>query len=236
MDPDYVIDVTPGASRHRFSRRELGDIAISVVVLSVAFLILYRNNNDLLWYLGYELGDTLRWVALFGICLVLVLCSFLLHEFGHKFVAQRYGMWSEFRMYPAGLLITLVTSIIGFLFAAPGAVYIRGYADKEANGKISIAGPAVNIVLGAIGVIGLAAIGGGLYNVDDIRVPLYLVLMMLTSLNAFLAVFNLLPIGPLDGWKIFAWNKVVWVVAFVIAILELVYIYVFMPGIAVDIT
>lgn len=232
MDPDYVIDVTPGASRHRFSHRELGDIAISVVVLSVAFMILYRSGT-VSWYLGYELGDILKWVALFGLCLVLVLCSFLLHEFGHKFMAQRYGMWSEFRMYPAGLLITLVTSIIGFLFAAPGAVYIRGYADKEANGKISIAGPAVNIVLAAIGVIGLAAIGGGDLFVDDIRVPLFLVLMMLTSLNAFLAVFNLLPIGPLDGGKILAWNKVVWVVAFAIAVLELVYVYVFLPDITI---
>lgn len=224
MDDPYEIHVNPGYGKKRFSRQELLDILVSIIVLSVAFMVLYRNNT-IMNCLEYHLGETGRWAGLFGICLVLVVFSFLLHEFGHKFVAQRYGMWSEFRMYPMGLVLTLVTSMLGFLFAAPGAVYIRGYADVEKNGRISMAGPIVNIILAAIGIVIVAALGNGPFWLNDPNFLLVLVFVMFASLNSFLAIFNLLPIGPLDGGKILAWNKVVWAVMFVVAIAEVVYMY-----------
>lgn len=232
MDGNYEIHVNPGYGKRRFSRRELTDIGISMVVLAVAFMILYRNNT-ISWYLGYYLGDAGKWAALLAVCLVIVVFSFLLHEFGHKFVAQRFGLWSEFRMYPMGLLLTLVTSLLGFLFAAPGAVYIDGPMDRTRNGKISIAGPAINIVIAGVCTVIIAVLGSGMGSmvmVDDARLPVYLVCSMLGSLNAFLAVFNLLPVPPLDGSKIFAWNKALWIVAFVIAVAELAFIYLGAPG------
>lgn len=224
MDGSYEIHVNPGYGKKRFSRRELSDIGISMVVLAVAFMILDRNQT-IMTVLDYHFGSTGRWVVLFGICLVLVVFSFLLHEFGHKFVAQKYGMWSEYRMFPMGLVLTLVTSLIGFLFAAPGAVYIEGYADREKNGRISFAGPIVNIVLAAIGLVSIMVMNDSPYYLNDTSFLMILVLMMLVSLNSFLAVFNLLPIGPLDGGKIFAWNKVVWVVMFVVSIAMLACVY-----------
>ena len=134
-------------------------------------------------------------------------------------------MWSEFRMYPFGLVLTLVTSICGFLFAAPGAVYIRGYADLEKNGRISMAGPIVNIVLAAISIAVVMLINDSPYWLNDPQLLVILVFTMLASLNSFLAIFNLLPIGPLDGGKILAWNKVVWGLMFVIAIIEIACVY-----------
>ena len=38
-------------------------------------------------------------------------------------------------------------------------------------------------------------------------------------------VFNLIPLGPLDGGKILAWNKVVWIAMFAIAIIEVACVY-----------
>lgn len=219
QDERYEIHVNPGYGRSRFSRRELGDIAISMIVLAVAFTILYRDSS-FMDYLDLMYGDTARWGILLAVCLVFVVFSFLLHEFGHKFVAQRYGMWSEYRMYPMGLVLTLVTSIIGFLFAAPGAVYIDGPMDRQRNGKISMAGPAVNIVLAAVGIIGCLA-----FN----HTAMVFVMLMLASLNAFLAVFNLLPVPPLDGSKVFTWNKVIWIAAIAVAALELACLYLWMP-------
>ena len=225
QDPyDYKIQVNPGYGKKRFSRQELLDILVSIIVLSVAFMVLYRNGT-IMSILEYHLGESGRWAGLFGICLVLVFFSFLLHEFGHKFVAQKYGMWSEFRMYPFGLVLTLVTSICGFLFAAPGAVYIRGYADLEKNGRISMAGPIVNIVLAAISIAVVMLINDSPYWLNDPQLLVILVFTMLASLNSFLAIFNLLPIGPLDGGKILAWNKVVWGLMFVIAIVEIACVY-----------
>ena len=187
QDPyDYEIHVNPGYGKKRFSGEELRDIFVSIVVLSIAFLILYRNNT-IMACLEYHLGETGRWAGLFAICFMLVVFSFLLHEFGHKFVAQKYGMWSEFRLYPIGLILTLVTS--------------------------------------AIGIAAVMTMNNSPYFLDDPMFLAIMVFLMLASLNSFLAVFNLIPMGPLDGGKILAWNKVVWIAMFAIAIIEVACVY-----------
>lgn len=222
MQEEYTINVTPGYRQSRFSKRELGDIAIAVIVLSLALTILYKRGA-IITYLGDEFGSAAKWIVLFGICLLLVVFSFLLHEFGHKFTAQNFGMRSEFRIFPTGLFITLLTSVLGFLFAAPGAVYIEGNPTRKENGIISIAGPAVNILLALVGIAGCLAFNGG----GVVVIFFYL----LAYLNAFLAVFNLLPIPPLDGSKIWGWSMPVYIVAIAMAALELAYLYLWMPGI-----
>lgn len=222
MQEEYTINVTLGYRQSRFSKRELGDIAIAVIVLSLALTILYKRGA-IITYLGDEFGSAAKWIVLFGICLLLVVFSFLLHEFGHKFTAQNFGMRSEFRIFPTGLFITLLTSVLGFLFAAPGAVYIEGNPTRKENGIISIAGPAVNILLTLVGIAGCLAFNGG----GVVVIFFYL----LAYLNAFLAVFNLLPIPPLDGSKIWGWSMPVYIVAIAMAALELAYLYLWMPGI-----
>ena len=222
MQEEYTINVTPGYRQSRFSKRELGDIAIAVIVLSLALTILYKRGA-IITYLGDEFGSAAKWIVLFGICLLLVVFSFLLHEFGHKFTAQNFGMRSEFRIFPTGLFITLLTSVLGFLFAAPGAVYIEGNPTRKENGIISIAGPAVNILLALVGIAGCLAFNGG----GVVVIFFYL----LAYLNAFLALFNLLPIPPLDGSKIWGWSMPVYVVAIAMAALEMAYLYLWMPDI-----
>ena len=209
QDPyDYEIHVNPGYGKKRFSSEEIRDIFVAIVVLSIAFLILYRNQT-IMACLEYHLGETGRWAGLFAICFFLVVFSFLLHEFGHKFTAQKYGMWSEFRLYPVGLILTLVTSMMGI----------------EKNGKISMAGPIVNIILAAIGIAAVMTMNNSPYWLDDPAFLAILVFMMLASLNSFLAVFNLIPLGPLDGGKILTWNKVVWIGMFAIAVIEVICAY-----------
>ncbi len=52
---------------------------------------------------------------------------------------------------------------------------------------------------------------------------------MLAQLNAFLAVFNLLPIPPLDGSKIMPWNLTLWISVFAVAVVEIVYVMFGLP-------
>lgn len=221
MDGDYI-DITPGRRRSRFSRRELGDIAVSMIVLSLAFMILYRGGGvgSFSWYLETTYGSTERWIILFLTCLGLVFLSFLLHELGHKFTAQNLGMRSEYRMFPMGLVITLVSSAFGFLFAAPGAVIIAGNPDRKENASISMAGPAVNIVLALIGIFGCYAFNHSAW---------VFVFLLLANLNAFLALFNLLPLPPLDGSKIWPWSIPLYIAVFAAAALEVAYIHLWMP-------
>jgi Zn-dependent protease len=185
-----------------FSKIEIRDIAISVAVLTAAFTIIFCD-----WKLfsGDFTTNLLCWIAT---AFLLVILSFILHEMGHKFTAQKFGAWSEYRMYPLGLALCLIMSVVGFLFAAPGAVYIRGYITDEMNGKISAAGPAVNIVIGTISFIMYLVVPNGL------SVAIF---FLLAYINSFLAVFNLLPIPPLDGSKIYKWNLPLYIVMLAIA-------------------
>ena len=186
-----------------FSRIEIRDITISVLVLTAAFTIIFSD-----WKLFSDdtVLNTVYWIVA---SLLMVILSFILHEFGHKFTAQKLGAWSEYRMYPVGLVICLIGSLFGFLFAAPGAVYIRGYITDEMNGRISVMGPAVNILISVTSLLLCVALG------DSLASDLF---FLLGYMNAFLAAFNLLPIPPLDGSKILKWNPAVYIVTVIAAV------------------
>ncbi|MDR2698355.1 MAG: site-2 protease family protein [Candidatus Methanoplasma sp.] len=197
----------------RFSKTEVLHIAVAIGVLSVAFSLIMRNST-------LDPDDpTMNIILIAGTSFILVVCSFLFHEFGHKFVAQRYNAWSEFRAYPQGLMMAIVFSIMGFLFAAPGAVYIRGMISKEMNGKISLAGPAVNFVISAIAIAVFFSIEPGTL--------VYVVVGMLAYLNAFLGLFNMIPVLPFDGSKIVAWSIPVYAMAAIVGAVELAIVFLY---------
>lgn len=187
--------------RIHFSKVEITQILISVAALTAAFTIVL---------MGGVFGDigkytTLDWIFALGVSAVVSVTGFLLHELAHKFVAQHYGAWAEFRMYPTGLLFAVVFAFLGFLFAAPGAVYIQGRINRKQNGLISIAGPVTNIAFGTI-FIGLWLI------FPDMGIWSF-AFNLIGVLSLFLAGFNLIPLGPLDGKKVLYWNPVAWFVA-----------------------
>jgi len=108
-------------------------------------------------------------------------------------------------------------SFFGFIFAAPGAVMIQGYLTREKNGKISLAGPAINILLSLI-FLGLFFLTIT-YNITGILSNLS---MYGALINSWLAVFNLIPVWNLDGKKVLDWNKKIYFVSMAIAITMLV--------------
>ena len=130
--------------KSNFSKKEVKDIAISVVTLSVAlFLIIYRTTFKVN---GVPLK--LPILSALGIGFLMTITAFLIHEMSHKFTAIHFGAWSEFRMWPLGLVLTIVTGLIGFLFALPGAVYFASYRNPIREGKIAMAGPVATLMIG----------------------------------------------------------------------------------------
>ena len=205
-DPwDDLPRINPGFGMPRYSKAEINDLLIATLGLSVAFSILFYNE-------GFFSSDfALNLAAWFVLAFALVSTSFIFHELAHKVVAQRYGAWAEFRVNPMGLLMAMVIALFGFLFAAPGAVYIRGMIDRRMNGRISAAGPLVNLIIGSTA-LAAALLTSGMAAA---------ILMLFATLNAFLALFNLLPIPPLDGSKIYPWNMPVYIIMMASAVLLL---------------
>ncbi len=121
----------------------------------------------------------------------------IVHELAHKWFAERAGARAEFIANDPALLTGLVLSLFGFLFAAPGAVRIHHLSDHEKRGHIALAGPLSNLVL--------ALVFFALWMSNPFPV-LSGLLGFGASINALLAVFNLLPLGPFDGAKVIAWS------------------------------
>lgn len=135
--------------------------------------------------------------------LAIFVSAFLVHELAHKFLAQYYGGWAEFRAYMWGLIITAISALpmMPFKFIAPGAVQI-GISDRRRFGRVALIGPLSNLVMG----FSFLALSLSLNQYS----PYFAVG---ASFNGWIALFNLMPFGILDGQKIFDWNKVVWGIA-----------------------
>ncbi|MGD1059860.1 MAG: site-2 protease family protein [Methanomassiliicoccales archaeon] len=198
--------VPAGFGKIHFGRQEIMHIGIAVLVLTIAFTLV--------------IGASPLWFA-FVISLVAVSTGFLLHELMHKFVAQRYGAWAEFRVFPLGLVMAIMFSFFGFVFAAPGSVYIQGRLTPKQNGLVSIAGPGTNLVIG-----GVTLFASYLFPSNSLEAG---VLGIVAGVNIFLALFNMLPIPPLDGSKVFYWNKIVYVGALAASIVLLAIAWGFIP-------
>jgi Zn-dependent protease len=146
------------------------------------------------------------WWLPVGMILIFLL-SFMAHELAHKFVAQRFGAWSEFRMIPTGYILSAMAILFSVPIFGTGIVYSSGMENKEQVGKTNLAGPLSNLILAAILMITalvMRAFG-----------PLGLTGLLFRfgiQLNAFLGLFNMIPFQPFDGGSIREWSNSTWIV------------------------
>jgi Zn-dependent protease len=184
--------------------KELKDLVISALVLALAFGIALSG--------GYSAFSEPRLLILiFLMSIIAVSLGFVLHELGHRFVARKLGCYAEYTMWPTGLILAVIVSFFGFVFAAPGAVVIyprsdaggRAILTKRNAGLISITGPVMNLSLALVFILLNMAYPNITY--------LTLLFSLGARINTWLAVFNLIPFGPLDGAKIFRWHKGAWI-------------------------
>ncbi|MFQ6051108.1 MAG: site-2 protease family protein [Candidatus Hydrothermarchaeota archaeon] len=196
----------------RSSWTEIKHITISIVVLAFAFTLIFVQR----WSIS-------NIIQKFPLMLFLVVLSFLFHELAHKFTAQRFGCWAEFRKWDLGLLLALVLVIVtggNLLFAAPGAVVIYSeWLSIRENGLISLSGPLTNIILMVLFIIVGLAFPILKYTHGEL-------IFYGAYINGILAWFNLFPVWQLDGTDIFYWNKMIWIFLFGFSFL---FVFIFIP-------
>jgi len=156
------------------------------------------------------------WAAVFSVVALLV--GLVLHEFMHAFTADRFGDRTareagRLSLNPIrhvdpfgtvilpGLLIVLALSGAGsgavFGYARPVPVVIANLRRPRLHSLlVSLAGPGTNLLLGLIGALALRTAIGSPRMVQF--------LLWWTVVNVFVAVFNALPVPPLDGSEIVA--------------------------------
>ena len=190
-------------------------------ILAICLTLTFQNGG-----INVEAGPFVFFMTIFAIT---VGSSFLLHELSHKYVAVRLGAHARYQVWLSGLLLMLGLAIVPQilwhirlpLFLAPGAVmiYSARRLDARSSGLISVAGPLMNLFLACV-FFALATLFVGGPSLDTAVSPnaaLNMVLVMGVQVNLVLAMFNLLPIFPLDGFKVMLWDWRIWLMLFAIA-------------------
>jgi Zn-dependent protease len=179
--------------RHTTSSKEVTDLFIAWLGVSFAFFLALSGFT----ISGLSTQSAQDLVFELTVPLLVVGSGFVLHELLHKFTAQHYGFWSEFRAsYTTLALSILLAYVARIVLAAPGATMIYGPGiTKRQNGIISAAGPLLNLGLAGLYLL-LTPLGGLLGSIGVYGF----------AINIWLSAFNLLPIGPLDGRKVLNWG------------------------------
>ena len=140
---------------------------------------------------------------IFVLLILALVLSLTIHELGHAMVAKWFGDDTAQRagritlnpiahIDPMGLMMVI---IVGFGFAKPVPTNPANFTSPQADLWVAAAGPAMNLLL-AVGCWNLYILA---YHAGWTTPPVEIFFTLLAQINLLMMIFNLLPIGPLDG-------------------------------------
>lgn len=142
----------------------------------------------------------------------IVFCIMPIHEYAHALIASKLGddtarlsgrlTLNPFaHVDPIGAIMIL---LVGFGYAKPVPVNPRNFKNpKKGMALTALAGPVSNLILALIFLIPAYGIEVFIYDNNPMMQAIVVFLSSAASLNVGLAVFNLIPVPPLDGSRIF---------------------------------
>ena len=154
-----------------------------------------------------------------SIMLVPALMAITCHEVSHGFVADRLGdrtarFMGRLTLNPLkhlDIFGTLMVFIVGIGWAKPVPVNFNNLSNPKRDMIwVAGAGPVTNFSLALVSALflrGLAAVGERLAEGSVFQTfldPLVLMLAFSVYVNLLLAIFNLIPVPPLDGGRVAA--------------------------------
>ena len=162
------------------------------------------------------------------VSLIILIYSAILHEIAHGFVAERLGdptarLMGRLTLNPRNHIDPMMTIAFPILtYFASGGTLIFGGAKpvpvdsfnfrepKKDMALVSLAGPGTNAILAITGAVLIKVLIfstpflGASPALTSIVIPVYTFLVLVVRINLLLAIFNLIPIPPLDGSKVIA--------------------------------
>jgi Zn-dependent protease len=147
--------------------------------------------------------------------IIVVIVSIILHELAHGWAAVKLGDRTPIEMghmdtlnplVHMGAFSLILLAVVGIAFGAMPVDRTR-LRGKYAEAMVAVAGPAMNVVLAILAIVALGLwmrFGGPVDPANNVAQNGALLLTMMGLMNIALAMFNLLPLPPLDGSKIAA--------------------------------
>lgn len=157
-------------------------------------------------------GEPFELIITFFSRLFVIFCTMPIHEYAHALIATKLGdstpkyngrltLNPMAHISPMGAIMIF---LCGFGYAKPVNVNPRNFKDpKKGMAFTAIAGPISNLIMGFIAIF-ISTIFARFYynNPSTLFLAIYYFLYFAGVVNVNLAVFNLLPIPPLDGSRI----------------------------------
>ena len=151
-------------------------------------------------------------ISVFGVLAFLFICI-PVHECAHAFVAKRLGddtaeRQGRLTLNPLAhidLMGTIMMFVCSIGWAKPTPVDLRRCNKvkmRTANVLVSAAGPLSNIIMAFIFMIIFRLVC--MFGSGSVMAQIALIVYYIANLNAFLAVFNLIPVPPFDGYHVLA--------------------------------
>ncbi len=193
---------------------EMTDLIIATIVTTLIF--------------AYNWQTPLATIEALPLSFLAVATAYILHELAHRFTARKLNCLAVYKLWLPGVIFGLLMMLVGIKFILVGAVVISTYRfgrwgmkskhpSMREIGLISVSGPVANLALAAL----FKAISEFALSSPTLG---YLALI-----NAWFAFFNLVPVKPLDGSKVFFWNPVIWLFLILFSLLLLTPSHIFGP-------
>lgn len=196
-----------GQGAYEHSTDELRDLIVSTVALGFAFTLAIFGGPD---KFAFVLEPA--FIQYFVFTTFIVGLSLVAKEMAQKGTSRALESHATYHMWSPGIIISVLSSFLGVVFAAVGGMRIASeYTERAGRWQINLSPKQMGIIA-SIGPLMSLGLGMSMLMLSPL-VPAVLgenLFIIGAEINALLALFSMVPFGPIDGSKVLRWNSVIW--------------------------
>lgn len=200
---------------YEHSTEEVRDLIVSTLVLGFVFtIVLFSGSRPLTYVLDSS------FLPHFVIASLVVGVTLLSKELAQKGTTRALEAHATYELWTPGVVISVLSSFLGIAFTAVSGVRIASEStERYGRWQVNLSVQQLGIV-GAIGPLMSLSLGMAFLMLEPLSpgVPFsstsWSLFGLAAQIQAFMALFSMVPLRPIDGAKVLRWSITIW--AFII--------------------